>query len=836
MIVMKKMLFLLCMMCPLVLFAQSVYTVKGIVVDSITGETEPYATIRVLKKTDLKNPVKMLVTDVNGMFQFELQTPGAYLFTLTYVGRKPLEQEFQIKGDEKIIDLGKLKISNESNELSEAVVKVQKQLVKNDVDKLSYSVADDPDSKTNTALDMLRKVPRVTVDGEDNIRLNGNANYRIFINGKPSNLLTNNPGQILKGMPASSIKNIEVISNPGARYDAEGVGGIINIVMGGSGMEGFMATLNAGVNSFGTNAGAYISAKAGKLSLSANYGYQYYKAPANLATSIREDLTDPARKFLYTRNEMKQRLPLHYGVIEASYEINSLNLLTLSGNLYGGNVKMDMNSRTWMNNNSGDPVYAYRQQGKANTDLGAQTVTLDYQHTARRNKQEFFTLSYRFDRTPKNFGSFYHIYDLEGDDPFLNQLSRYQDRSNEASTREHTVQGDYVNTFAKFHTIEAGVKYIFRNNDSKGDYRIKETEDGDWQPDPLQSSEDYEHLQRIIAAYTSYGLKYRKIGMKAGIRMEHTAQKVRFNTDKDENFDVNFTDVVPSVVLSWQPGMFRTVQLTYNMRISRPGISYLNPFRQVITPLDVRYGNSDLESEKNHNVTLNFSSFSQKFNINLAALYSFTNNSINQYQFIDADGVLNTTYGNIGNNQSVGMTAFVNWNASPRARIYLNGNLNYVKYSSGNHGNPYTKGMSNEGMTGSIYLGAQQGFNHGFRLSLNGGYFLPAISLQGEGMSAYYYSVSLNKAFLKDRLNLTLSAANFLEKDRTYTNKTQTPYLRTKDDYRMTVRSFAVNVSWRIGSLSERVKKVSRTITNDDVKNIQESGAMGGTGNMGGKK
>ena len=108
--------------------------------------------------------------------------------------------------------------------------------------------------------------------------------------------------------------------------------------------------------------------------------------------------------------------------------------------------------------------------------------------------------------------------------------------------------------------------------------------------------------------------------MKAGIRMEHTAQKVRFNTDKDENFDVNFTDVVPSVVLSWQPGMFRTVQLTYNMRISRPGISYLNPFRQVITPLDVRYGNSDLESEKNHNVTLNFSSFSQKFNINLATI------------------------------------------------------------------------------------------------------------------------------------------------------------------------------------------------------------------------
>lgn len=832
---MKKIFFLLCVICPLLSFAQGKYTVKGVVVDSVTGETEPYATIRIMKKPDLKKPVKMLVTDENGTFSFELNSTGEYLFNLTCVGRKPLEMNFGIKGDQKVTDMGKLKISDDISELVEVVVKARKQLVKNDIDKLSYSVADDPDANTNTALDMLRKVPRVTVDGEDNIRLNGNTSYRIFINGKPSNLLTNNPGQILKGMPASSIKNIEVISNPGARYDAEGVGGIINIVMGGNGMEGFTATLNAGVNSFGGNAGAYISAKTGKLSLSGNYGYQYYKVPSSVVTSTREDLLNPARQSLYTKNKMKQRLPLNYGVIEASYEIDSLNLLTLSGNLYGGNVKVGMNSQTWMNNEAGMEVFSYRQDGKANTDLGAQTVSLDYQHTARRNKQEFFTLSYRFDRTPKNFGSSYHIFDLEGDDPYLEGLSRYQDRNNKASTKEHTVQGDYVNSFAKLHTLEAGVKYIFRNNDSKGDYRIKSAEDGAWEPDPLQSAEDYEHLQHVMAAYASYSLKYKKIGVKAGLRVEHTAQKVHFNTNEEENFNVNFTDVVPSAVLSWQPSMFRTVQLTYNMRISRPGISYLNPFRQIITPLDVKYGNSGLKSEKNHNVALNFSSFSQKFNINVAAQYSFTNNSIDQYQFIDADGVLNTTYGNIGNNQSVGMTAFVNWNATQKARVYLNGNLNYVKYSSKGHANQYTKDMSNDGITGSIYVGAQQGFNHGFQLSLNGGYFLPAISLQGKGMSVYYYSMSLNKAFLKDRLNLTLSAANFLEKYRTYTNKTNTPYLRTQDDIRQTARMFALNISWRIGSLSSRVKKASRTINNDDVKNIQESNTMGGSA-AGGKK
>lgn len=829
---MKKILFLLGLLFPLMIMGQS-YRIKGVVKDSLTGETEPYATIRILKKPDLKKPVKMLVTDDQGTFVFELKVPGDYLFSLTSVGRHPLVRDFKVLEGQENLDMGVLLIRDDVEQLGEVVVKARKQLVKNELGKLTYSVAEDPDSRTSNALDMLRKVPRVTVDGEDNIRLNGSTNYRIYINGKPSNLLSNNPGQILKSMPASSVRNVEVISDPGAKYDAEGVGGIINIVMGGKGLEGIMATLNAGVNSFGANGGVYASARTGKFSMSANYGYQYLKAPANRVKTEREDLQNTARKYLFTENDMRQRLPLQYGVIEASYEIDTLNLVTLSGNLYGGNVKAKFNSHTWMNTAEGREVYGYRQNGKGNTDIGAQALSVDYQHTARRNRQELLTFSYRLDRTPKNFGSYYHLFDFTGDDPYVESISPYQNRDNKASTNEHTFQADYVNPFGKMHTLEAGLKYIYRNNKSNGNYWVRETEEGAWEPDPWIRKEDYKHLQHILAAYTSYGIKYKKVGLKAGVRVEHTAQKVRFRTGSEENFDSDFTDIVPSALFSWQPSMFRNVQLTYNMRISRPGITYLNPFRQMITPSDITYGNSDLKSEKNHTLSLSFSSFSQKFNVNLSARYSFTNNSINEYQFIDENGVLNTTYGNIGNNQLAGITAFVNWNASAATRLYVNGDLRYESYKSGNKGDYYKKEWKNDGMTGSIYVGAQQNFTHGFRLSANGGYFLPSISLQSKGMKAYYYSLGLNKSFFKERLNLALTAANFLEKHRTYKSTTSTPYLHTVNRYRTRVQTFAFNISWRFGNLSEKVKKASRSIRNDDVKNLKEDNGMNSsTGNQ----
>ena len=228
--------------------ANTSFQVKGILLDSLTQEGEPYATIKIVKKEAPAKALKMLVTDMKGQFQEKVPGTGNFVMTITSVGRTPIVKDFSVKAGEKLVDFGTLYIVDASNELGQVEIVAQKPLVKADIDKIEYNVQDDPDAQSNSVLEMLRKVPLVTVDGEDNIQVNGSSSFKVYVNGKPNNMMSNNPTEVLKSMPANSIKHIEVITNPGPKYDAEGVGGILNIVTVGSGLEGYTATFSANVS------------------------------------------------------------------------------------------------------------------------------------------------------------------------------------------------------------------------------------------------------------------------------------------------------------------------------------------------------------------------------------------------------------------------------------------------------------------------------------------------------------------------------------------------------------------------------------------------------------
>ncbi|MCD8269583.1 MAG: TonB-dependent receptor plug domain-containing protein [Parabacteroides sp.] len=182
-------------------------------------------------------------------------------------------------------------------ELSEVSVVAAKPLIKAEVDKTVYNISDDPDSKTNTLLEMLRKVPFVTVDSNDNIKVNGSSSFRIYMNGKPSGILSNNPKETLRSIPAHTIKKIEVITDPGARYDAEGVSGILNVITKGAEFEGYSADLNTMLMNKVQVAGGYATFKYGKFSLSTNYSFSHYTTKIK-SESFREQYGDPAEVYL----------------------------------------------------------------------------------------------------------------------------------------------------------------------------------------------------------------------------------------------------------------------------------------------------------------------------------------------------------------------------------------------------------------------------------------------------------------------------------------------------------------------------------------------------------
>ena len=228
----------------------------------------------------------MMVTDMKGRFQEKVTGTGNFVLTITSVGRVPIVKNFTVEAGKQVVDFGTLYAVDATNELAQVEIVAQKPLVKADVDKIEYNIQDDPDSKSNSLLEMLRKVPLVTVDGEDNIKVNGSSNFKVYVNGKPNNMMSNNPTEVLKSMPANSIKHIEVITNPGPKYDAEGVGGILNIVTMGSGLEGYTVTFSGNVSNRGAGGGLFGTVKSGKLTVSGRYNYNYHDQPRSYSGGI----------------------------------------------------------------------------------------------------------------------------------------------------------------------------------------------------------------------------------------------------------------------------------------------------------------------------------------------------------------------------------------------------------------------------------------------------------------------------------------------------------------------------------------------------------------------
>lgn len=824
------------------------FTIKGVLLDSLTQEGEPYATIRITKKGVPDKAVKMAVTGANGKFQEKLNVPaGDYAISISSIGKAPVVKDFTLKPSTKIIDLGTLYSSEANNELKGVEVVAQKPLVKVDVDKIEYNIEDDPDSKSNSILEMLRKVPLVTVDGEDNVQVNGSSSFKIHVNGKPNNMMSNNPKEVLKSMPANTIKYIEVITSPGAKYDAEGVGGILNIVTVGGGFEGYTATFRGNVSNNGAGAGTYAMVKQGKMTISVNYNYDYNNSPRSYSDNYRENYEPGARdeKFLESQSSSKSKGNFQHGNLEASYEIDTLRLLTAAFGMYGGSNESDNNGNTVMyRTNHEDVAYRYRTDSRNKNSWYSINGNIDYQRTSRKNKQRMLTLSYKINTQPQTDNSrnvYLDIFPDEQKEELAERLRLENYHSDgKTNTMEQTFQVDYTTPIGKLHTIETGAKYIFRRNSS--DNALYEAAGGsDNYTYNEDRSSEYRHLNHILSAYAGYTLKYKDFSFKPGVRYEQTIQRVKYIVGPGEDFHTNYSDWVPSVSLGMKIGKTQNLRAGYNMRIWRPGIWNLNPYFNNQDPMSISQGNPDLKSEKSHAFDIAYSNFSAKFNINVSLRHSFGNNGIEMVsrlitnengeifddnpEHMAPNGAMYSTYDNIGKNRDTGLSLYLNWNASPKTRIYVNGRGSYRDLKS------EAQGLHNYGWNVSCHGGIQHTLPLKIRLSLNGGGSTPYISLQGKGSGYQYYSIGLNRSFLKDdRLTLNLYCNNIFEKYRTYNSHTKGDNFISKSSGKYPNRYVGFSISYRIGELKASVKKAARSINNDDVKGGEGGGNAGGGG------
>jgi outer membrane cobalamin receptor len=778
--------------------------VIGILIDSTIGTPVKSGLITV--KDSAENRVLAKITsDSLGRFNTMISANQFYTIVFSASGYHTKLIRTFIKHSDKSIQLGNISLDPFNHKsLRPVEIRASKPLVKITNDKIIYNVQSDPDRSTSSALDILRKAPLITIDANDNIKLKGTENYKVFVNGKPSSLFTLNAKDAFKVMPANLIKSIEIITNPSSKYDAEGIGGIINIVTYQANLSGYSGNLNlTGTEPAGYTASGYLTAKVNKLGFSGLYGYSKYTLPAILSDVTREDMIN-------NRNIVKQNGSLdatgdfHFVNTEVSYALDSNNTFIVNANFnviksfgnYINNIhSLDQNQYTLENYNrlnTGDFKWLGGDAG------------MDYQHNFKRSKDQLLTFSYRLLlKRDTRLEDYINI-------PLVNKVYEKQKANYEADIKEHTFQIDYVQPFKK-NSFETGFKLISRNNKSKYDY-FTLNEQELYLPD-LPLSNQFDYHQDIYSFYSSLNIKRNKWDLKIGGRIEKTLVNAQF-ISSGTNARQDYLQFIPSINLSHSINDRNVVKIAYSQRLERPSLYFLNPYIDQNDPKNLRYGNPDLDPAVTDVFDLSYNTIAGKSSFLFSLYYSFTNNSIQQYTFLGTESVSRTTYDNIGKDATVGGNVFANVPLNNKVSFTANLSGGYKRIESFIADDLVRNSGINYNATGSLSFST----GDGIKTNLNVGYYSRSIQLQSFIRGNFTHGISFSKPFLKNKFTASLACSNPFQKNNHSYSETTTPQFILINRSAARIRRFNLSLNYKFGELSNAVIKKKRGIVNDDLK------------------
>lgn len=706
-------------------------------------------------------------------------------------------------------------VAGSERNLDDLVVEVKKQVVKSTGDKLTYDMEQDKASKGATLLDALRRVPLVAVSGDDKITVNGSGSFQIYVNGKPNPMLTQNYSTMFKAMPAEAVAKIEVITEPGAKYDAEGTGAILNLItLKVQKTNGYAGSASV-MLSPKTNALAGFGAlKRDKVSMESNLtlALSGYAPASSSSTEDAVDSRDGSR--IVSGADQSFDYNLVRGSLNLTYEPNTQDLFTI-----GGDVNSLMADSKWLNTRQ--TVYAgsslvsdVSQVQDATIKRLATSLNASYQHNFARSGN-YLILSYLFNfgRTPM------HLYARGVNELDPTQVIPFTANLNNDYTREHTGQIDYALPLGgEKHLFETGGKLIVRRN-STYSYSLVGADREHLVANPLRDVMMNQN-QDIAAAYASYSASWGNWSAKGGVRYEYTAMGTESLLGAKDSYISHLNDVVPNAAVAYNFSPVSNLRLAYQMRISRPTLSQVTPFKMQIMEGYVQTGNPDLSSERDNNVSLTYSGFFGVIGGRMAVSYNTTSNAVAAYNYYEGD-TRYSSYLNIGSRDKLSLTPMLMVNLSNKFNAQLSGNLSYVSLRADK--------QQNQGWTGDYTASLSYSLPLGLNLMGYGGQTFRGIEYQGTGVGTYYYGAALSRNFLKNKaLQVSLRANNFINEYVSFSQKQEvgTRIINTTGKYG--ARDITLSIGWQFGNLRERAKKTAVKIENDDKINAKSSGGGGG--------
>jgi outer membrane receptor protein involved in Fe transport len=714
------------------LFAQqNTYEIKGVIVDQSSQQPIPFATVVVGDKSSLETITGVTTTD-DGSFTVLSPLRDIYL-EISFIGYKTLRRE-DIRINGKGIDLGTIALSEQSEMLNEVEVRGEKSTMEFKLDKRVFNVGKDLSSAGASALEVLDNVPSVTVSIEGQVRLRGNAGVQILINGKPS-VLTSEGGNALGSITAEMIDKVEVITNPSAKYEAEGTAGIINIVIKKDERKGVNGsfTLNYGQPD-NNSVGLSLNRRTEKFNLFTQIGYGVRNYPREGKNKNDNFLTNTQ---VLTEGTQYRNEEFYNIILGTDYYINPQNVINLSG-FYAFEAE-DQPSNT--------NVKKYQNNTQLTSEWNREEVT-----TAGNPKYQYEFIYKRDFLDDEDhdliFSATGNLFSKDQSSEFFNTTvlgsDIFDDQQTSTFFREavHTFKLDYTHPFGEVWKVEGGFQYA--NNDVSNDFEVKDELDGQWMVNTSLTNV-FEFVQGVLGVYVMAAYESDNWGVQLGLRTENTRLNMLL-VNTDEKNKQNFTDLFPSMNTSYNFSKSFSLQAGYSRRIYRPRLWDLNPFFNIRNSFNYRKGNPNLRSE-----------YSDSYEISAIYLKGITSLNMSLYQLYTTNTIESVTTfqnnisvsgpENLGTKRVNGIE--LNGKITPSKKIVINGDFNYNSFDR--KASWQNQSFDFKGNNWSSEITSKFKFPKDLDLELSWNYQSGFKTIDGESAPSQFLNLGARKKLLKSK-------------------------------------------------------------------------------------
>ncbi len=725
------------------------FLIRGRLLDSLSEKAIPYASIQ-LFSAETNQPVMGIVSGAGGLFSLEA-TGGSYYLLIEFMGYRTYRSRLIKTGpDSAWTDLGIIKMTSSVKSMDEVVVQAEKSSMELTLDKRVFNVGKDLANAGGTASDILMNIPSVSVDGEGNVSLRGSSSVRILIDGKPSGLVSLNGGAGLQQLQASMIERVELITNPSARYEAEGMSGIINIILKKSRKRGFNGSFDV-ITGYPLNLGlaANLNYRHNKINFFINYGIAYRIQPFN-GKLYQEVYDGDTTHILKQANDGK--LKGFNNTIRGGIDFFFSEKSILTGSYLfrrsDANRILDIRYEDYISTDPKMKSYTLRNQNETEDEPNSEIAV-----TWKRNfkkKGHDFTLDLRYLDYWEKSNQVFTQQTYNPDGSKIPETDILQNSLNDEFEKQYLVQADYIYPISEKGKLEAGLRASFR--DMVNDYVVNQQDDnGNWYP--LPGLDNYFiYNEDIQAIYGIYGNKHNKISYQLGLRAEWTNVKTTLLYTNEVN-PRKYANLFPSGHISFDLGNENALQVSYSRRVRRPVYNELSPFFTFSDSRNFMSGNPNLNPEYTNSYEVGHIKNFENASISSSLYFRDTKDKIMYIRTVNDSGYSVTKPFNLNGEESFGAEFVGSYN--PKKWWKMDFNFNFFRGIT--DGSNLNEGYKSDTWSWFTRLTSRFNVNKNSEAQFRANFEAPQKTPQGSRKAMFYMDLAGSLDIMKNKATLTLN-------------------------------------------------------------------------------